>query len=123
MRDYDDILMHYEEPFHRGCVANPTHVHEEHNPACGDWIKYELIVVDGCIRDAWFEGGGCVISQSAASILTKHIEGKACDWVSREFSAEATLALFDCPLTTMRKQCCLLSWTVLKQALFSPVGD
>jgi len=122
VRDYDEILLHFEEPFHKGHLASPTHAHREHNPACGDWISYELVVKDASIREAWFDGGGCVISQCAASLLTEYIEGKTCDWVSHEFSAQSMLDLFDCPLTAKRQQCCLLSWKALKQALHAPTG-
>ncbi|MEM1271568.1 MAG: iron-sulfur cluster assembly scaffold protein, partial [Bacteroidota bacterium] len=32
----EHILDHYEDPFHRGDLADRTHAHEEKNPLCGD---------------------------------------------------------------------------------------
>ena len=117
------ILDHYEEPFHRGHCPEPTHAHEDDNPLCGDVVHIELrIDPDGLIRDAWFTGDGCCISQAAASMLLEHFEGKTIEDV-KQFAAGDMLALFGAKLTPNRQKCCLLSWRVLQAALYAPVGD
>lgn len=117
----EHILDHYEDPYHRGHCAHPTHAHEDDNPLCGDEVRIELdIDTGGKIREAYFDGDGCCISQAAASMLVEHVEGKDLDFVKR-FSAEDMLKLFGARLTPNRQKCCLLSWKVLQSAVFSPV--
>ncbi len=85
------ILDHYEEPFHRGRCPAATHAHEDENPLCGDVVRVELAIEpDGTVRDAYFEGDGCCISQAAASMLLEQINGKPVDEV-KAFSAEDML--------------------------------
>lgn len=116
------ILDHYEEPFHCGRCPNATHAHEDENPLCGDVVRLELSVdPHGRIRDAYFSGDGCCISQAAASMLMQAIQGRTVDEATR-FSASEMLDLFGAKLTPNRQKCCLLAWRVLQSAVFSPVS-
>lgn len=127
MPDLDDelyqerILDHFEQPFHRGSCPGCSHAHEDDNPLCGDVVRVELALDDGKVKQAWFSGDGCCISQAAASMLMEAIEGKPLDEV-KQMSGEDMLKLFGARLTPNRQKCCLLSWRVLQSALFSPVG-
>jgi nitrogen fixation protein NifU and related proteins len=115
------ILDHYEEPFHRGSCPHATHAHEDDNPMCGDVVRMELAVgPDGTIRDCYFNGEGCCISQASASMLVEKMRGRRVDDVKR-FTAEDMLALFGARLTPNRQKCCLLPWRVLQSAIYSPV--
>lgn len=117
----DRILDHYEQPFHRGTCSEPTHAHEDDNPLCGDFVRLELAVdADGIVRDAYFNGRGCCVSQAAASMLMEATVGKSVAEL-KAMTAPAMLALFGPRLTPNRQRCCLLSWRVLQQALESPV--
>lgn len=117
----EHILEHYEEPFHRGHCRHPTHMHEDDNPLCGDVVHVELeIDPQGKIKDAWFEGDGCCISQASASMLMEQIEGKSVDEI-KSFGANDMLALFRAKLTPNRQKCCLLPWRVLQAAVHAPV--
>jgi len=119
----DHILDHYEDPFHRGHLAEATHVHEENNPLCGDVVRIELrLGDDGKIEDAFFSGEGCVISQASASMLLEALAGKTVEDVKR-FSAADMLKLYGPRLTPNRQKCCLLSWKVLQGAVHSPIED
>lgn len=72
----DNILDHYENPRHRGALADATVTMKGGNPGCGDIVTLYLKVDDTeRIVDASFEGQGCTISQAAASILTEKIIG------------------------------------------------
>ncbi len=63
----EHILEHHEDPFHRGLLPTATHVHEDNNPLCGDVVRIELqLGDDGKIRDCYFTGKGCIISQASA---------------------------------------------------------
>ena len=115
------ILDHFEEPFHRGPCPAATHAHEDENPLCGDVVRVELSVdPDGAIRDAYFDGDGCCISQASASMLMEHLCNGRIDDV-RAFTAADMLALFGAKLTPNRQKCCLLCWRALQSAIYSPL--
>jgi nitrogen fixation protein NifU and related proteins len=118
----EHILDHYEDPFHRGHLPNATHAHEDNNPLCGDVVRIELqLGDDGKIRDAYFSGNGCVISQASASMLLEKMQGHTVEEAKR-FTAEDMLKLYGPRLTPNRQKCCLLSWKVLQSAVHSPVN-
>jgi nitrogen fixation protein NifU and related proteins len=118
----EHVLDHYEDPFHRGSCPAATHSHEGDNPLCGDVVHVDLKIDEsGQVRDAWFDGEGCVISQASASMLMEKIEGMSRDQI-RRFSADEMLQLFGPKLTPNRQKCCLLPWRVVQAALHSPVS-
>jgi nitrogen fixation NifU-like protein len=115
------IQDHYEEPYHRGRCSSCTHAHEDTNPLCGDVIRLELQIDDkGKLKEVFFNGDGCCISQAAASMLLEKFDGKTVDEV-KKFTANDMLELFGVRLTPNRQKCCLLSWRVLQAAIYSPV--
>lgn len=114
------ILEHYEEPYHRGHACCATHAHEDDNPLCGDFVHIDLAIDDsGRIKEAYFDGDGCCISQASASMLMEQVDGKTVDDV-KNFTADDMLKLFGAKLTPNRQKCCLLSWRVLQSAIYSP---
>jgi nitrogen fixation NifU-like protein len=118
----EHILDHYEDPFHRGRLPTATHAPEENNPLCGDVVRIELqLSPEGKIRDCYFTGAGCVISQASASMLLERMQGKTVE-EAKDFSAENMLQLYGARLTPNRQKCCLLCWKVLQSAMHSPVG-
>ena len=118
----EHILEHHEDPFHRGHLPSATHAHEDNNPLCGDIVKIELqLDGDGKIRDAYFSGNGCVISQASASMLLEKMQGHSVE-EAKKFTAEDMLKLYGPRLTPNRQKCCLLSWRVLQSAVHSPVN-
>jgi nitrogen fixation NifU-like protein len=118
----EHVLDHYESPYHRGPLAGATHAHEDDNPLCGDVVRVELAIDDSQkVREAWFQGDGCCVSQASASMLMEAIEGKTVDEV-KKFSAQDMLGLYQARLTPNRQKCCLLSWRVIQAALHSPVS-
>ena len=51
---------------------------EDTNPLCGDVIRLELQVDDqGTLKEVYFNGDGCCISQAAASMLVEKFDGKS----------------------------------------------
>lgn len=118
----EHILEHHEDPFHRGHLPSATHAHEDNNPLCGDVVRIELeLGQDGKIRDGYFSGKGCVISQASASMLLEKMQGQSVD-DAKKFSAGDMLKLYGARLTPNRQKCCLLSWKVLQSAVHSPVN-
>ncbi len=117
---YDDhILDHFESPYHKGHLACPTCSHSDRNPICGDQVTLELEVDENQqVRNAYFDGSGCAISQAGASILCEAIEGKSLDEL-RDFQAKDMLDLLKVRLTASRQKCGLLGFKVLKTMLYS----
>lgn len=117
---YDDhILDHFESPYHRGHLPCPTCIHSDRNPICGDQLTLELKIDDQQhVREAYFDGKGCAISQAAASILCEAIEGKSLEEL-RKFQAQDMLDLLKVRLTASRQKCGLLGFKVLKTMLYS----
>ena len=111
------IQEYYEEPYHRGRCSQCTHAHEDTNPLCGDVIRLELQIDDqGTLKEVYFNGDGCCISQAAASMLVEKFDGQPIEDV-KKFTAQDMLDLFGVRLTPNRQKCCLLSWRVLQAAL------
>jgi nitrogen fixation NifU-like protein len=48
---------------------------------CGDEIRIFIDVKDGLVSDVRFNGSGCSISQSSASMMTTAVKGKPVDQV------------------------------------------
>lgn len=119
----DHVLDHYEAPYHQGECPGATHALRRENPMCGDWVQVELrLSADEQIREAWFEGEGCVLSQAAASMLMERIEGMSVEQV-RQWSAAQMLELYGPELSPSRQKCWLLPWRVVQGALSSPLAD
>jgi nitrogen fixation NifU-like protein len=116
---YDDhILDNYESPYHRGHIEKPTIAHEDSNPLCGDEVHLELLVENNKVKEAWFDGHGCAVSQAAASILTHEIEGKSLEEL-KAFQAPQMLDLLKVRLTASRQKCGLLCFKILKTMIYT----
>jgi nitrogen fixation NifU-like protein len=70
------ILDHYKRPRNFKKLDCASCQAEGHNPLCGDQITVYLHMDGDVIRDISFEGAGCAISQSAASLMTTVLKGK-----------------------------------------------
>ncbi len=71
------VLDHNRRPRNFGKLADANATSHGHNPVCGDdYYLYLTIGRDGKIGKASFEGSGCAISKSSASILTESVQGK-----------------------------------------------
>jgi nitrogen fixation NifU-like protein len=70
------ILDHYKKPRNFQKLPEANRQAEGHNPLCGDEITVYLQMDGEVIRDISFQGAGCAISQSAASLMTTVLKGK-----------------------------------------------
>lgn len=76
---YRQVIMdHYKNPRNKGILDNSLTV-DMNNPTCGDRIRLTLDLEDDVVKDAKFEGEGCSISMSSASMMTQAIKGKKLD--------------------------------------------
>jgi len=70
------ILDHQKRPRNYRKLEAPNRVMRGVNPLCGDSLELQLNVEDGVVKDIGFEGSGCAISKSSASMMTERIKGK-----------------------------------------------
>ena len=117
----ENILDHYREPRYHGRLDRPTISREESNPLCGDVISMDLLIEDGRLVDARFDGRGCAVSQAAASMLLEEVVGKGVDEV-KAFGRDDLFALIGVPLSPARMKCALLSLGVLRDAIYGAAG-
>ncbi|MEQ6050716.1 SUF system NifU family Fe-S cluster assembly protein [Lysinibacillus capsici] len=74
---YRSVIMdHYKNPRNKGSLDENAVTIDMNNPTCGDRIHLTLKVTDGVVEDAKFDGEGCSISMSSASMMTQLIKGK-----------------------------------------------
>lgn len=77
---YRQVIMdHYKNPRNRGSIEGDHMTVDMNNPTCGDRIQLQLKVEDGLVKEAKFDGEGCSISLSSASMMTQAIKGKPVD--------------------------------------------
>ena len=67
---------HYKNPRNKGSLEEDSVTIDMNNPTCGDRIHLTLKAEDGIVKDAKFDGEGCSISMSSASMMTQIIKGK-----------------------------------------------
>lgn len=127
----DAVLEHARSPRNRGTLDPYTVRQEGINPSCGDELVLYLLLHDGVVADARFDGHGCAISQASASMMTQAIKGKGVD------EAEALIGHFKAMIhgkgidpslgdlqvlegiskLHARVKCATLSWVALDAAL------
>ncbi|MDF0727452.1 SUF system NifU family Fe-S cluster assembly protein [Cytobacillus sp. S13-E01] len=74
---YRQVIMdHYKNPRNRGVLENESLTIDMNNPTCGDRIQLSMKVEDGKVTEAKFDGEGCSISMSSASMMTQAIKGQ-----------------------------------------------
>jgi nitrogen fixation NifU-like protein len=129
------ILEHSRRPQNYGPQPVPPAFHAEGtNPSCGDELEvWVTFAPDGTIQKVSFQGQGCAISQSAASIMTVRAVGHTIaearglisdfhDIISTERDVDpdrfGEMAAFaGVRQFPQRVKCAMLGWRALEQAL------
>lgn len=127
------ILDHSRHPHNFGPLTDANRHAEGYNPLCGDQISVHLKMEGDRIADVHFEGNGCAISKSSASVMTDVVKGKAAADVQHLFTqfhnmvtgkpetlddASEKLAVFSgVSEFPTRVKCAVLAWHTLKSAL------
>lgn len=74
---YRSVIMdHYKNPRNKGEIEDGALTVDMNNPTCGDRIHLTLQVEDGIVKDAKFDGEGCSISMSSASMMIQLVKDK-----------------------------------------------
>lgn len=125
------ILDHNRKPRNFGRPEGTNREAEGYNPLCGDHYTIYLDIENDEIEQIGFEGSGCAISKSSASVMTETLKGKPArealeiasgflDLVKGDSDEAATskLAVFkgvrDFPTRT---KCATLAWHALRNAI------
>ena len=78
------ILEEANHPRHKGKLENKSVEVELRNPTCGDVITLTALIEDNKIKDIAFDGYGCTISQSSASIMTNEVLNKEIEKIIKQ---------------------------------------
>jgi len=132
------ILDHSRSPHNYGALPSATHNAKGHNPLCGDQVTVHLLLKENRIADVRFEGNGCAISKSSASVMTDTVMGKTREEVEtlfKQFHSLVTegqkgdldetdrLSVFSgVSEFPTRVKCAVLAWHTLKSALDNKQG-
>ena len=127
------ILDHYKAPRNKRDLPGAQHSCTRNNPLCGDEIGVMVNVADGAIAEVTFQGAGCSISQSSASMMTEAVVGTpvqdalvlAADFrgmMAGEVDPDEErfgdlVALKGVVQYPIRIKCAVLAWDVLQEAL------
>lgn len=130
------ILDHSKKPRNYRVLEGADHQAEGYNPLCGDRVTLYVRLENDRISDVSFQGCGCAISTSSASLLTETLKGKTiseADALFDKFHALVTgqrngnleedssmgkLAVFSGVAEfPVRVKCATLAWHTLRSAL------
>ena len=127
------ILDHYKTPRNKRELPGATVSCSANNPLCGDEITILAEVGDGKVLDLAFQGAGCSISQSSASMMTEAVAGSAVEdalalasdfrgMMAGEVDPDEDrfgdlVALKGVVKYPIRIKCAVLAWDVLQDAL------
>ena len=130
------ILDHYKNPRNKRDLPGAELSCTRNNPLCGDEITV-LVREDGdTLAEVTFQGAGCSISQSSASMMTEAVTGKKVDeakalagdfrgMMAGEVEPDEDgfgdlIALKGVVKYPIRIKCAVLAWDVLQEALEGP---
>src|SRR4029453_5010015 len=131
---YKEVIPdHYKNPRNKRPMPDAALSCSRNNPLCGDEITVFADVDDGRVTELTFQGQGCSISQSSASMLTEAVKGKSVDDAERlasdfrgmmagevepsEDEFGDLVALKGVVKYPIRIKCAVLAWDVLQEAL------
>lgn len=136
MRDlYQEVILeHNKRPRNFRAIEAADRKQEGFNPLCGDRLTLYLKLDGDKVADIAFQGNGCAISTSSASLMTEAVKGKSKEEAARLFEAFHRLVTRTAPAPTKqeigklqvfagvgefpaRVKCASLCWHTLKAAL------
>jgi len=127
------ILDHYKSPRNKRELADAAFTCSRNNPLCGDEIRVSANVEGDVLTEVTFEGAGCSISQSSASMMTEAVTGTSVTdalglagafrgMMAGEVEPDEDrfgdlIALKGVVKYPIRIKCAVLAWDVLQEAL------
>lgn len=139
---YQEIILdHNKHPRNFRALEGADRVVEAYNPLCGDHYTIYLALDGDVIREITFQGSGCAISKSSASVMSSTLKGKtkaeAEAWFERfhhlvteglgpdeDPESYGKLAAFSgVSEFPARVKCAILAWHTMKSALQDPAAN
>jgi nitrogen fixation NifU-like protein len=93
----DTILQHNKRPRNFHALPDADRRQEGFNPLCGDRLTLYLKLDGDRIADVAFQGNGCAISTSSASLMTEAVKGRTVPEADRLFQGFRRLVTRDGP--------------------------
>ena len=132
------ILDHYKTPRNKRELPHAAYTCSRNNPLCGDEIRVSANVEGDRLTEVTFQGAGCSISQSSASMMTEAVTGRSVGeafdlatafrgMMAGEVEPDEDLfgdlvALKGVVKYPIRIKCAVLAWDVLQEALAGDGG-
>jgi nitrogen fixation NifU-like protein len=93
---YEEVILdHNKHPRNFGVLDPCDRKMEGFNPLCGDHFTVYLRMDGDVIQEVTFDGAGCAISKSSASVMTMLVKGKTTQ------EATALFKKFHCMVTSL----------------------
>ncbi|MGC9132384.1 MAG: iron-sulfur cluster assembly scaffold protein [Candidatus Micrarchaeia archaeon] len=123
----EKLFNRYKKPLFKGKIEEKEKTKEkgkneeiriakEENLLCGDKIKVYLRIEKEKIKEAKFEGSGCVISMGSADLLMEHITGKSLRYV-KKLSEKDIIKLIGFTPDAARMHCATLALSAIRKIL------
>jgi nitrogen fixation NifU-like protein len=131
----DLILEHNRSPRNFRRMDDATGAAEGRNPLCGDQLTVWVKLDGDRVADASFQGSGCAISKSSASLMTAALKGRTRAEAIRMFEQFQAIVTGRLPAAAarddlgklavfagiaefpVRVKCATLAWHAMKSAL------
>ncbi len=112
----EHILEHYKHPHNRRLMEGYDVKQRGENISCGDDLVLYLKWDGEVLLDISFEGFGCAISQSGASMLTDKVKGMSRTALG-SFTEKDMYELYGTTISPQREKCALLALSTLHAAV------
>ena len=112
----EHILELWKEPENFRPITSATHERRGFNQSCGDDITVYLLVKDGKVADASFEGKGCALCFASASLATEKIKGMNTEDVLK-LGSKDLLKLLEIEVHPARLKCILLPLESMQKSI------
>jgi nitrogen fixation protein NifU and related proteins len=112
----EELMEVYKSSKNRGKMQKPSVEVVEKNPLCGDEVDLQLLIKDGKIEDAKFDGPACAVSVIASNYLLQNLIGKSLE-NAKKITKQELLDMIGINLTTSRVNCATLVLQGLQDAI------
>lgn len=110
-----NIIDHFKNPRNKGKLDDADVIVYEVNALCGDALKfYFKFDKNGRVSDIKFEGEGCALSQSTASMLTEELKGMSIEEI-KKIDKKFITDLLGIEINPARIKCAMLSVECFKK--------
>ena len=112
----EHILEHYKHPHNRRRMEDFDIKQKGENISCGDDLVLYLKWNGEVLEDISFEGFGCAISQSGASMLTDKVKGMSRAALDK-LTEKDMYELYGTTISPQREKCALLALSTLREGI------